>query len=953
MSRSSLFTDLRTRRWLIVTAATLMASHAYAQSASVWGTAEYYKSAALAQVNAAGAYALGYTGAGVLVGTVDSGLDASHPEFSGRVLYGYDFTNNIPILANEEHDTDPGSHGTHVGGIIAAARNGVEMQGVAFNATLVPTVYNTAATNPDNYFAANWLYLAKLGVPIVNNSIGLNNCAGVYAPPCNVTEYTRATAEALYPNMIAAMKATAAAGTLMVFATGNEAQTSPDVLAGMPYLVPELKNNWLAVAAVDSTNTIASFSNRCGVAKDWCLSAPGVDIYSTVTVGTGTGTYDGYGDKSGTSMATPVVSGVAALVKEAFPWFTAYDLQQALLTTATDLGAPGVDEVYGWGLVNAAKAVLGYGQFVSTVTVDTKGYSSTFANDISGTGGLIKSGSGTLFLTGKDTYTGNTYVEGGILSVNGSIVSPVAVGSAGTLRGTGTINNSVAVLGRLAPGNSPGTLTVAGPVAFLSGSTFQTDIDGTGTGTGAGNYSRLVTTGSTGTVTLYGGTIAPTLRGITGSATNTYTPSLGSTYTVLLASAGLTGSFSGISQPTSGLPTSTRFDALYSSTSLSLVVTPLYYGTLAANGLASTANTNAVGSALDSFRPTAGVTMSGVTGILFGNLYTLSPAALPTAFAQLSGEAHASVAAQTFEDARQIRTAIFDRLDGSTAAKANTDTAQLSRSLNIAIWATGYGGWGNASGDGAYKLDWTQSGFIGGADVEVFNTTRLGIALGVGQSSGDVGSLSSSVDNSHTDLALYGSTQAGAFLAKYGVAYSWNNIDTSRTVAFSALSNQLNSSYDGNTTQVFGELSYGFNVGQVQLSPFAQVAYVKQDFDAFGETGGAAALAGSTLGMTTTLTTFGARVSTDVALGNGKLTPSAKLGWQHAFGDTDTGAVMWFSGSNPFLVSGTPIAKDALALNLGLAYAFSDSITASMAYDGVIAQDAQDSTLKANLRVAF
>ncbi|GGF82335.1 outer membrane autotransporter barrel domain-containing protein [Azorhizobium oxalatiphilum] len=940
--------------WFIAATIGLTASQAQAQSVSSWQTAEYFGSGALAQINAAAAYALGYTGSGVRVGVVDSGLDTRHPEFTGRVVNGYDFTNDVAITSDEDHDLDADvSHGTHVAGIIAAARNGVEMHGVAFNATLTPIAYNMGSSTTDGIFADTWNYVAAQKLAIVNNSVGFNNCARTYAPPCNVTDYTRAQAEALYPNTIQAMKAVAAAGTLMVFATGNEAQTSPDVLAGMPYLVPELKNNWLAVTAVDSTNTIASFSNHCGVAKDWCLAAPGVGVYSTVTLGSGAGTDGGYNNLSGTSMATPVVSGVAALVKEAFPWFTAYDLQQVLLTTATDLGAPGVDEVYGWGLVNAGKAVLGYGQFTSTVSVDTQGLSSTFANDITGVGGLIKTGSGTLFLTGTDTYTGATYVEGGTLSVNGSIISPTTVGSGGTLRGTGTIQASLDVFGRLAPGNSPGTLTVAGPVSFATGSAFETDIDGTGTGTGAGNYSRLVTTGTSGTVTINGGTIVPLLRGITGSASNSYVPALGSNYTVILASAGLTGAFSDIAQPTSGLPVSTRFDALYSTTSMSLVVTPLSYGMLAANGLAATTNTNAAGSALDSFRPAAGVALTGTSGILFGNLYTLAPTALPAAVAQLSGEAHASVAAQTFDDARQVRAAIFDRLDGSTAARIGTDTALLSGSLAVSLWATGYGGWGDVSSGGAYKLDWNQSGFIGGADVQVLDSTRVGLAFGVGQSSGDVGGLNSSTDNSHTDLALYGATQMGAFLAKYGAAYSWNSIDIGRSVVFGELSNRLNSNADGHTTQVFGELSYGMSFGPVQFTPFAGLAYVDQSFGAFSETGGAAALSGSTLSMSTTLSTLGARVSTDIALGGGKLTPSAKLGWQHAFGDVDTGAVMWFAGSSPFLVEGAPIARDALALNLGLAYGFSDLVTAAVSYDGVIAENAEVSTIKGNLKVAF
>ncbi len=106
------------------------------------------------------------------------------------------------------------------------------------------------------------------------------------------------------------------------------------------------------------------------------------------------------------------------------------------------------------------------------------------------------------------------------------------------------------------------------------------------------------------------------------------------------------------------------------------------------------------------------------------------------------------------------------------------------------------------------------------------------------------------------------------------------------------------------------------------------MAYVNQSFDAFTETGGAAALTGSASTMSTTLTTLGARVSTEVMVGNGLFTPSVKLGWQHAFGDVDSNAVMALSGSTPFQVTGTPIARDALALNVGLSYAFNEAVSA-------------------------
>ena len=191
----------------------------------------------------------------------------------------------------------------------------------------------------------------------------------------------------------------------MVFATGNESQPNPDFLGGAPHLFPELKDSWLAVAAVGPDNQITAYSNRCGVAQAWCLSAPGggdgdqdrFGIYSVNAEG-------GYMRASGTSMASPHVAGAAALVKQAYPYFTAHNLQQTILTTATYMGSP---EIYGWGMLNVGKAVRGPAQFVETFDVDTQGYSSTFYNDISGAGQLIKRGAGQLTLLGTNTAIEN------------------------------------------------------------------------------------------------------------------------------------------------------------------------------------------------------------------------------------------------------------------------------------------------------------------------------------------------------------------------------------------------------------------------------------------------------------------------------------------------------------------------------------------------------------------
>lgn len=520
---------------------------AAAQSLAQWQTPEYFRSGSLAQINAAGAYALGYTGAGVKVGVADSGLWTTQPEFAGRVLPGFDFSYRavpLPVFIPPDDDDDnfdlgeipvgpppeggpllPGmerdnqGHGTHVAGIVGAARDGQGMHGVAFDAWIVPArVY---LLDNDAGVSEAWPFLIGQGVSIINASYKIGCFGPGPGAGCNAETITREGLERYYPLTIQRSIELAEAKVLMVVAAGNDKTTNPDILAALPAVVPEVKDNWLAVVAVDSSNVIASFSDRCGIAKEWCLAAPGVDIYSTWRVDAAHPT--GYNVEGGTSMAAPAVSGVAALVKQAFPWFTAHDLQQALLTTATDLGAPGVDEIYGWGLVNAAKAVRGYGMFTSMVTLDTQGYVSTFSNDISGPGGFVKAGAGTLILTGNNSYSGGTTLSQGTLVLGSSTAAgtgSIALGDGTTLGFVNGINvaNPLMVSGSvnfdIATGTATasGSLSGAGTIAFTGDGLVSLTGDNsafTGTSSVTGDVSVRGTLGGTVNV-LQGGSLQGT-----------------------------------------------------------------------------------------------------------------------------------------------------------------------------------------------------------------------------------------------------------------------------------------------------------------------------------------------------------------------------------------------------------------------------------------------------------
>ena len=930
--------------WLGLVAALCATGSARAQSSSsseaYWKTQEYLAAYQLNAIDAAKAYALGITGKGVVVGVLDTGIDARHSEFTGRLKPGFDLNTGkiITGLENfESPDTDSptglSNHGTHVSGIIAANRDGVGMHGVAFDAQIINSVYDTRTGNSDDMFYESWRRLVDSGVSIINNSSGVNDCSQAVNPPCNVTDYDADSIAAALPKTIEAMKYTAEKDVLMVFATGNETQTSPDALGGMPYWVPELRDNFLAVAAVDSNGNLADFSNQCGVAADWCLAAPGVAVVSALPLGTGN---DGsnYGPMDGTSMATPVVTGVAALVKQAFPFFSAHEIQQVLLTTATAMGDK---QKFGWGMVNAGRALQGYGQFMSETVVNTAGSNSTLSNAISGTGGLDKQGDGTLTLTGANTYTGETKVTGGQLSINGSVVSKVTIAQNGVLRGVGKIDSSLYSAGRLAPGNSPGTLTVNGPVTIAAGATTSFDIDGTGTGNGAGNYSRLITTGANGSISV-NGVIVPVLRGITGSASNTYVAPLGSRYEVIQASTAITGGFTSLTQPTTGgLPNSTRMDALYSSRSIALVVTPLVYGNLAANGLAAGPNQNAVGAALDAVRPAAGPRTNDV----FAALYATTPEALVPALSQVAGEVHAAGSTVILEHGGLLR----DALNARFAPGVSGQSAQGWTSLQAV------GGW--AEGNGGARLNWSEQALFGGADGIAVGNWTVGFAGGVSRSSGRIDAQGAGMRSTNGDLAVYGQTTFGPVKASLGAGVTLSGVETTRAISFGGVNSSIGTSYTRLSGQVFGELGYGLALGDVELTPFVSGALVGLSSAPYSESGSAFALSGTLAGQTQGITVAGLRVSTEIPVGEAALSANAMVGWQHVFGDAQGSASQALAGGPAFRTVGAGASRDAVVVDLGINYALGKGVTAGLSSSGRLGASSGSGAVKGSFKVAF
>ncbi len=304
------------------------ATPAAAQTAPIMD-AEFNAQWGLAAIGAQYALEKGITGAGVAVGVVDGIFQTTHPEFDGRIN---PFEYNPQSLA-------PNAHGTHVAGIIGAGRNGFGMEGVAPDVSLA-AIWAFAA---DDDLAVAYRDAVAAGIKVFNNSWGLTN-------ERDITTQTRQDAiSTVGVPLIEALHSTLQSGAVQVWAAGNAGLANPDLYPGLPYLFPELQAGWIVVTAVDRNLQFAGY-NRCGVTANFCISAPGVDIYSTVPTST-------YGTMSGTSMATPHVTGAVALAKQMFPNASGAELSSLILRTATDIGDPGIDSTFGWGLLSVENLV--------------------------------------------------------------------------------------------------------------------------------------------------------------------------------------------------------------------------------------------------------------------------------------------------------------------------------------------------------------------------------------------------------------------------------------------------------------------------------------------------------------------------------------------------------------------------------------------------------------------
>ncbi len=863
--------------------------------------------AQLSITNTYAAHDQGFTGAGSAIGVVDSGIMRNHPALAGRVtkelIYIDPASNNINI-------DDVVGHGTWVSQIAAGVPVARFAGGIAPGATLVSariisdvepkddgSGQGNRVTSADPLGSINDDLIAN-GVRIMNNSWG-----GLYWDATS-TATTRSFHDA-YNRFINS------ADGLVVFAAGNSSAADPSDIAALPSRAPDLEKGWLSVVAVDSNNpsALASYSNACGIAANYCLAAPGDVIVSGKD---DTATKMSYFIVRGTSLAAPQVSGAAALVWQAYPYFNNDLVRQTLLGTADDLGAPGVDAVFGYGELDVGRAVNGPMQFNwGNVTVNFTGASS-WNNPISGAGGLIKQGTGTLTLSAPATFSGMTQVQGGTL-VAASLAGGASIGTAGTLSGVSSVTGDV---------SNGGVLGVASSDTTINGN--YTQLTNGRLALSLGSELRV-----SGTASLNGGDLYVTGTNA-GYVADAHTE-------VLNAAAGLTGTFVGLNNSSNVtlLSATLNYDAntawlnvaqVQATAVQGMVYTPASWSAAQrVDGAFGQINTQLGATGAVDGAPVAVGFIQGAADLQ----QSASIGAVSKSLESLSGQLHAASAAMAFEAIDAGTRALSSRFD------ALVDAPQ------VGAWTQTLGYHGGMARGGYNNVGFDLNGWLVGQDYRVGSAGIAGYAL---SRSEGLGRLAESADQGRSHAfegMLYGGVTRGQWysMGRFGVG---DYRETMRRQI--QLGNQLSgvgSDSTGRYGVAYGESGYQFAVGNTRITPYANLQYAQINRSGFDEVGadgfglkaGAQATARWQAGV-------GMRASHEWTLAGGStLSLQGRMLWQQSFGLRGDVFDASFSGINQFApVGGIGLSRYGGVAGTSLDWKLSPRASLQLGYDQYVSQ---------------
>jgi T5SS/PEP-CTERM-associated repeat protein/autotransporter-associated beta strand protein len=610
---------------------------------------------------------------------------------------------------------------------------------------------------------------------------------------------------------------------------------------------------------------------------------------------------------------------------------------QAGSTGTLNVGAASGQAAVAPGTLNASSVAFGSGTGGIVFNHTASNY--IFAPTISGAGSVTVE-AGTTILTAANTYTGPTTINGGTLSVNGSILSGTTVNAGGTLAGTGTVGNvTVATGGTFAPGS---TMAASGSLAFQSGAIYLVQV-------GPSNASLANVNG---TAMLTGGVVQTSFQ------PGSY---ISKSYDILHAAGGIGGStFNGLSVGNPNL-----------AASLSYTLTDVFLNLTASLGGGQTglgSNQQAIANVINHVSNNGGALPPG-----FLTLFGLTGANLGSALTQASGETATGSQQTTFDAMNQFMGVMTDPfLDGrgdpvqaasSTGASAyaaqDKPRAGTARDANAmftkapmmadpfarrwSVWTAGYGGSQTTDGNAAVGSNTTTSAIYGtavGADYRFSPYTLAGFALAGGGTNFSVNGSGSGRSDLFQAGAFIRHTVGPAYISA-AVAYGWQDITTDRTVTISGV-DQLRAEFNANAYS--GRVEGGYRVvspwmGGIGITPYAAGQFTTFDLPAYAEQAtvgsNAFALAYNAKDVTDARSEVGIRTDKSWAMQGAILTLRSRFAWAHDFDpDRSIAATFQTLPGASFTVNGAAQAQDSALTTASVEMKWINGWSAAATFEG-------------------
>lgn len=559
-----------------------------------------------------------------------------------------------------------------------------------------------------------------------------------------------------------------------------------------------------------------------------------------------------------------------------------------------NIGAAAGNAAVAAGTVDATEVRFGPG--VGTLVFNHTDANLNFAAKLTGgANDTIRQVAGTTTLSGNaGGFAGTTQIDGGLLRALNGLGGNIVVNSGGTLAPTGTLHATTA--------------------SFAAGSTYQV-------ATSNGATDKITAAGA---VTINGGTVQYT--GSNG-ALDWSTPQ-----TVVSAGTTLTGAFNGITSQLAFLDTSLDYS------SPNLVRIAFARNNVSFASVAETPNQQGVGEVLSNLPASHPLVQA---------LAILTQEQAQDAMNQLSGDTQATLETAGASIAGQVQNVLMNRIRQAFSAIGAQGSAVSSYAPrlgevdagerpDISYWLQGLGEYAHVDATATSGgLRSGTAGILGGSDVAI-NEWRVGVVggyTGTGYTA-EGRPADGSINNIHA--GIYAGAEFDALSVQFNALQTWHGISSRRNVSFGGLNETLTADYGAQTSLVFGEVGYGFDLGAVELEPFGSVAYSLGQTDAYSESGGASALSVAASTQQSVTTVIGVRPEMAFAIDDKLLTVRGMLGWQHQAGETPTGSYS-LAGSSPFTVTGSSLASDALVYETGLNLDVSENLNLDLLYSGRLA----------------